>query len=232
MYFIRKDCLNMKSLCGLQIPFTAQSFSADKLGSFMTQIVQPFHWYCKSTHLFYSIDKGLFLGNSLDLHCASLTARNKISFNGCALNYLPSHYYFLDGCRRLKFLPPKSGYYLRNHVFLNLTIGVYTPCHHRCVMESRCVSVNIGPPVNDKVVCELSDSDHIQHSQDLKPRQGWTYRGITEVGITSSFSKWMRMMMTMIKIMIMVMMMMRMTIIMIMMMMRRRGGGGGGGGGG
>ena len=178
----------MKSLCRLQIPFTAQPFRADKLGYFMTQIVQPFPWYCKSTHLFYSIDKGLFLGNSLGLHCASLTARNKISFNGCALNYWPSHYYFLDGCRRLKFLPPKSGYYLRNHMFLNLTIGVYTPCHHRCVMESRCVSVNIGPPVNDNVVCELSDSDHIQHSQHLKPRQGWTYRGITEVGISSSFS--------------------------------------------
>ena len=43
MYFIRKDCLNMKSLCGLQIPFTAQPFSADKLGYFMTQIVQPFY---------------------------------------------------------------------------------------------------------------------------------------------------------------------------------------------
>ena len=85
--FHKEDCLNMKSLCGLQIPFTAQPFSADKLGYLMTQIVQPFYRYCKSTHLFYSIDKGLFLGNSLDLHCTSLIARNKISFNGCALNY-------------------------------------------------------------------------------------------------------------------------------------------------
>ena len=73
-------------------------------------------------------------------------------------------------------------------MFLNLTIGVYTPCHHTCSMESRCVSVNIGPPVNDKVVCELSDSDHIQNPQDLKRREGWTYRGIAEVGITSSVS--------------------------------------------
>ena len=73
-------------------------------------------------------------------------------------------------------------------MFLNLTIKVNMPCHHRCVMESRCVSVNIGPPVNHKVVCELSDSDRIQHPQDLKTRQGWTYSGITEVGITSSFS--------------------------------------------
>ena len=60
IYFIRKDGLNIKSLCGLQIPFTAQPFSADKLGYFMTQTVQPFYRYCKSTHLFYSIDKGLF----------------------------------------------------------------------------------------------------------------------------------------------------------------------------
>ena len=53
-------------------------------------------------------------------------------------------------------------------MFLNLTIGVYTPCHHRCAMESRCVSVHIVPPVNDKVVCELSDSDHIQHPQNKR----------------------------------------------------------------
>ena len=46
------------------------------------------------------------------------------------------------------------------------------------------MSINIGPPVNDKVVCELSDSDHIQHPHHLKPRQGWSYRGITEVPMT------------------------------------------------
>jgi len=47
-------------------------------------------------------------------------------------------------------------------------------------MESDCVSVNIGPPINDKVVCELSVSDYMQHPEDLKPRYGWTFRG-TEV---------------------------------------------------
>ena len=51
-------------------------------------------------------------------------------------------------------------------------------------MESKCVSVNIGPPANDKVVCELSDSDHLQHPGDLKPRHGWTYTG-TEVWIVN-----------------------------------------------
>lgn len=97
-------------------------------------------------------------------------------------------YLFADGCRRLKFLPPDDGHYLADHVFLNLTIGIYTPCHHRCVMESRCVSINIGPPVNDKVVCKLSDSDHIQRPQHLKPRQGWSYRGLTEVPMTNRFN--------------------------------------------
>ena len=96
-------------------------------------------------------------------------------------------YFFADGCRRLKFLPMDDGHYLANHVFLNLTIGIYTHCHQRCVMESRCVSINIGPPLNDKVVCELSDSDHIQHPQHLKPRQGWSYRGITEVPMANRF---------------------------------------------
>ena len=96
-------------------------------------------------------------------------------------------FFFADGCRRLKFLPPVDSHYLADHVFLNLTIGINTPCHHRCVMESRCVSVNIGPPVNDKVVCELSDSDHIQHPQHLKPRHSWIYRGTSEVPMKNRF---------------------------------------------
>ena len=96
--------------------------------------------------------------------------------------------FLVDGCRRrLKFLPPDDGHYLADHVFLNLTTGIYTPCHHRCVMESRCVSISMGALVNDKVVCELSDSDHIQHPQHFKPRQGWSYRGITEVPMTIRF---------------------------------------------
>ena len=44
-------------------------------------------------------------------------------------------------------------------------------------MERKCVSINIGPSIADKVICELSDSDHLQHPEDLKTRPGWTYRG-------------------------------------------------------
>ena len=60
-------------------------------------------------------------------------------------------------------------------MFLNLSIDA--SCEHRCVMESECVSISVGPPINDKVICELSNSDQWHHPEDLQPRQGWTYRG-------------------------------------------------------
>ena len=90
---------------------------------------------------------------------------------------------FVGDCRQIryiKFYPPQIGHYLERHVFLNLSIGVHRQCEEQCLMESECVSINIGPTINDKVVCELSDSDHLHHPEDLKPRYGWIYRG-TEV---------------------------------------------------
>ena len=42
------------------------------------------------------------------------------------------------------------------------------------------MSINIGPVINDKVICELSDSDHYLHPEDLITRPGFTYTG-TEV---------------------------------------------------
>ena len=43
-------------------------------------------------------------------------------------------------------------------------------------MENSCVSVNIGPPdKNGLRVCQLSDSDHTQHPDDLNPREGYLY---------------------------------------------------------
>ena len=89
-------------------------------------------------------------------------------------------FFFVDDCWRVKFVRPVTGQYLEGHVFINLTIAIYTPCEHRCVMERKCVSVNFGPISKDKVICELSVSDHLQHPDDLKARPGWTYRG-TEI---------------------------------------------------
>ena len=47
-------------------------------------------------------------------------------------------------------------------------------------MDPVCVSVNIGPPTDEKFICELSDSDHTKYPEDLKKRESFLYIG-TEV---------------------------------------------------
>ena len=94
-------------------------------------------------------------------------------------------FFFVGGCgqiRYLKFLEPERGHCLEGHVFLNLSIGARRSFEEECLYQRECVAINVGPRINDMVVCELCNSDHFQHKQDLKPRHGWTYRG-TEVGI-------------------------------------------------
>ena len=84
------------------------------------------------------------------------------------------------GCRRLMFLKSFEGQAFQRHVFkeIYLTMGIepYSDCKNRCLMENSCVSVNIGPPdKNGLRVCQLSDSDHTQHPDDLKPQEGYLY---------------------------------------------------------
>lgn len=38
------------------------------------------------------------------------------------------------------------------------------------------MSHNIGPPIKDQVSCQLSDSDHVQHPDDLVTREGFMYQ--------------------------------------------------------
>lgn len=38
------------------------------------------------------------------------------------------------------------------------------------------MSYNIGPPIKDQVSCQLSDSDHVQHPDDLVTREGFMYQ--------------------------------------------------------
>ena len=82
-------------------------------------------------------------------------------------------------CRSLKFTTPIDGYALQGHVIKNipLLVAMRDTCRDRCTMEGSCVSFNIGPPINDKVLCQLSDSDHTLHPGDLKRKGGFTYKG-------------------------------------------------------
>ena len=94
--------------------------------------------------------------------------------------------HLLDTCghiRYLKFFDREYGLYmyLQGHTFLNLSIGASKSCETECLYRRECVAINIGPAINDMRVCELCNSDHIQHPNDLKRREGWTYKG-TQVG--------------------------------------------------
>ena len=84
------------------------------------------------------------------------------------------------GCRSLRFVTPVGGYALRRHVFkeihLQMGIELSGDCRQQCLLERTCVSINIGSPdKNGLMVCQLSDSDHIQHPKDLKPQEGFIY---------------------------------------------------------
>ena len=76
----------------------------------------------------------------------------------------------------------EDGYALVNHIFKNISLPVgmhtHSNCKNRCMMEDRCKSINMGPKDKDKVLCQISDSDHVQHPNDLKPTEGFTYRGM------------------------------------------------------
>ena len=91
---------------------------------------------------------------------------------------------FLTGTcgRHVRFTTEKDGLALQGHVIKNLTLDLGTPdpCRGQCIMESHCLSINVGQPINDRIVCELSDSDDTLHPEDLKPRATFTYTG-TEV---------------------------------------------------
>ena len=90
-----------------------------------------------------------------------------------------------DVCgRHVKYTAVIKGYALYGHVIQNLTlpVDIQDPCRTQCVMESRCVAINISPHFGDHIICELSDSDGTEYPQDLKPRNDFIYIG-TEVRV-------------------------------------------------
>ena len=95
--------------------------------------------------------------------------------------YLLEVFWYTDGCRRLKFLEPIDGYVLIGYVLKNISLPVgvrmYSHCRNWCTMEDRCTSINMGPSQKDKFICQPSDSDHLQHTNDLKPMASFVYRG-------------------------------------------------------
>ena len=73
------------------------------------------------------------------------------------------------------FQPPIDGSYLEGHVNKSYVIELKDTCELKCYMDNDCMSTNVGTLGRGKYLCELSDSDHELHPEDLKIRQGFTY---------------------------------------------------------
>ena len=78
------------------------------------------------------------------------------------------------------FQPPIDGSYLDGHVNKNYVKESKDTCELKCYMDNDCMSTNFGIMDTGQYLCELSDSDHELHPEDLKIREGFTYTA-TEV---------------------------------------------------
>ncbi|KAL9961341.1 hypothetical protein ACROYT_G030259 [Oculina patagonica] len=86
-----------------------------------------------------------------------------------------------DPCRQLEFRSALSfhGKRLINHLIRTVESVSKEFCGALCFMEPNCVSYNMevfsGSPTVTK--CELNNSTHNEHPDDLKPWQNYIYRG-------------------------------------------------------
>ena len=76
----------------------------------------------------------------------------------------------------LEFKPVIEGSALFGHVSKSYVVNSKDDCELKCFIEEECTSLNVGPGKSGAYLCELSDSDHDLHPEDLKPRDGFIYR--------------------------------------------------------
>ena len=90
-----------------------------------------------------------------------------------------------DLCRILEFKSAMKGYNLQGHIFKSVEVQNETDCDVKCYLESDCISFNVvTSPTDGKITCELSNSDHETHPEDLRRQFGAVYQPIKVKGIT------------------------------------------------
>ena len=83
------------------------------------------------------------------------------------------------GCRSLRFKRSEGECAPQRYVFkeIYLPMGkelMTHDCRYECLIESNCLSVNIGPPNETGFrLCQLSTFDHTQHREDKEIRKGF-----------------------------------------------------------
>ena len=102
-----------------------------------------------------------------------------------------NNFTFLDQCRELAF--PSSllfeGERLINHVVASAVVINKDFCELQCYKENNCVSINfeVRPSASGKHNCELNNSTHKEHEEDLMKAANYLYHG-TKVRVNCNTS--------------------------------------------
>ena len=84
-----------------------------------------------------------------------------------------------EDCRVMEFKQPIIDHILADHVIKSLQVKSETGCEAYCFEDNDCMSVNLGPPLEDgKHLCELSSSDHNLNPGDLKSQENFIYKPV------------------------------------------------------
>ena len=110
------------------------------------------------------------------------TSKQKTGINGS---------FSAESCRELTFQPSLSfaNGHLKNHIINSYEVHNMHECEWVCYQEHDCVSVNFKtkPNTDGKHRCELNNSTHAEHNEDLINAENYIYRG-TEVRHSVYFS--------------------------------------------
>ena len=68
---------------------------------------------------------------------------------------------------------------LPGHVIRTERVADEGSCRVKCYMEPNCVSINVGPAVQGRHMCELNDiANEIQSQSPLEERQGYIHYSV------------------------------------------------------
>ena len=99
---------------------------------------------------------------------------------------------FKGSCRQLDFTTALSfeGSRLINHVIRTIESVEMEFCGALCFLENNCVSFNeeLTSKSTAGTKCELNNSTHQEHPDDLKPWKNYTYRGVKVVKSKALFT--------------------------------------------
>lgn len=107
-------------------------------------------------------------------HSNSTTLRLAIEFLYLfkSQNFRKFHVFVFRNVQKNYFNSHLRDHALRGHVFKAVFVEDEELCRLNRYLENNCISYNF---VKNKTFCELSDSDHRQHPEDLQPMNGFLY---------------------------------------------------------